>query len=70
LPYKTRNYRKFRRKDTSYGKTTKRRKQLLDDFKETTGYLKLKEKSLDYTLWRTLWKRLWPYGIKVKFGKQ
>ena len=31
----------------------RRRKQLLDDLKETRGYRKLKEEALDYTLWRT-----------------
>jgi hypothetical protein len=30
-----------------------RRKQLLDDFKESGGYWELKEESLDHTLWRT-----------------
>jgi len=28
----------------------RRRKQLLDDFKETTGYCKLKQEALDCTL--------------------
>jgi hypothetical protein len=31
----------------------RRREKLLDDFKEARGYWKLKEKSLDCTLWRT-----------------
>jgi len=30
-----------------------RRKQLLDELKETRGYWKLKEEALDRTLWRT-----------------
>jgi hypothetical protein len=35
------------------GRRGRRRKQLLDDLKETTGYWKLKEAALDGTLWRT-----------------
>ena len=35
------------------GREGKRRKQLLDDLKETRRYWKLKEKALDRTLWRT-----------------
>jgi hypothetical protein len=31
----------------------RRREQPLDDLKETTGYWKLKEETLGYTLWRT-----------------
>ena len=31
----------------------RRRKQLLDHFKEKSGYWKLKEEALDRTLWRT-----------------
>jgi hypothetical protein len=31
----------------------RRRKQLLDDFKETRGYWKLKEAGLDRNIWRT-----------------
>jgi hypothetical protein len=30
----------------------RRRKQLLDDLKETRGYRKAKDKALDRTLWR------------------
>jgi len=30
-----------------------RRKQLLGDLKETTGYWKLKDEALDLILWRT-----------------
>jgi hypothetical protein len=32
----------------------RKRKQLLDDLKETRGYWTLKEEALDHTLWRTL----------------
>jgi hypothetical protein len=35
------------------GRQGRRRKQLLDDLKETRGYWKLKEEALDRTLWRT-----------------
>jgi hypothetical protein len=35
------------------GRRGRRRKQLLDDLKEKTGYRKLKDKALDRTLWRT-----------------
>ena len=31
----------------------RKRKQLLDDLKETRGYCKLKEDALDRTVWRT-----------------
>jgi len=31
----------------------KKRKWLLDDFKEKRGYRKLKDEALKYTLWRT-----------------
>jgi len=31
----------------------RRRKQLLDELKETRGYCKLKEEALDRTVWRT-----------------
>ena len=31
----------------------RRRKQQLDDLKETRGYWKLKEEALDRSLWRT-----------------
>jgi hypothetical protein len=34
-----------------------RRKQLLDDLKETRGYWKLKEEALDHTLYRTCFGR-------------
>jgi hypothetical protein len=35
------------------GRRGRRRKQLLDDLKETRRYWKLKEEALDRTLWRT-----------------
>jgi hypothetical protein len=35
----------------------RRRKQLLDDLKENISYWKLKEESLDRTLWRALFGR-------------
>ena len=40
------------------GKKERRRKQLPDDLKETTGYWKLKEESLDCTLWGTRFGRV------------
>jgi hypothetical protein len=36
----------------------KRRKQLLDDLKETKEYCKLKEEALDRNLWRTCFARM------------
>jgi hypothetical protein len=35
------------------GRRERRRKRLLDNFKEERGYCKLKEEALDGTLWRT-----------------
>ena len=35
------------------GRQRRRWKQLLDDLKETRGYWKLKEETLDCTVWRT-----------------
>jgi hypothetical protein len=32
----------------------RKRKQLLDDFRQTRGYWKLKEELLDRTVWRTV----------------
>jgi hypothetical protein len=54
----------IRWKDRSDGKTRKRRKQLLNDLKETRGYWKLKEKEPDRTLWRILFGR--GYGPVVR----
>jgi hypothetical protein len=42
--------RKDGKKDRSDGKRSRRRKQLLDDHKETRGNLKLKEEALNRTL--------------------
>jgi len=46
------------------GRRGRRRKQLLDDLKENTGYWELKEEALDRTLWRTRFAR--NYGPVVK----
>jgi hypothetical protein len=46
------------------GRRERRRKQLLDDLKETRGYWKLKEGTLDRTLWRTRFGR--GYGPVVR----
>jgi hypothetical protein len=46
------------------GRRGRRRKQLLDDLKETEGYWKLKEEALDLTLWRTRFGR--GYGLVVR----
>ena len=44
---------KERWQDRGDEKQGRRRKQLLDGLKETTGYCELKEEALDHTLWRT-----------------
>jgi hypothetical protein len=46
------------------GRRGRRRKQLLDDLKEKRRYLKLKEKALDRSLWRTRFGR--GYGPVVR----
>jgi hypothetical protein len=46
------------------GRRGRRRKQLLDDLKETRGCLKLKEEALGRTLWRTCFGR--GYGPVVR----
>jgi hypothetical protein len=46
------------------GRRGRRRKQLLDDLKEKTGYWKLKEEALDRTVWRTRFGR--DYGPVVR----
>jgi hypothetical protein len=46
-------WRKDRKRYRSEGRRGIRRKQLLDDLKETTGYWKLKEEEIDLILWRT-----------------
>jgi hypothetical protein len=42
----------------------RRRKKLLDDLKDRRGYSKLKEKTLDSTMWRNLFGR--GFGPVVK----
>ena len=37
----------------------RRRRKLLDDLKERTGYSRLKEEALDRTVWRAALERLW-----------
>ena len=55
---------------TNTGKTKKRRrKQLLDDFKRTTGYRKLKEEALDLTPWRIHFGRGYGPVIRTGYGK-
>jgi hypothetical protein len=46
----------------------RRRKKLLDDLQEKTGYWKLKEKALDRTLWGTRFGR--GYGPVVRQIKE
>jgi hypothetical protein len=43
-----------------------RRKQLLDDLKETRGYCKLKEEALDRTLWRTGFGRSYEHFVRLQ----
>jgi hypothetical protein len=43
------------------GRQERRRKQLVDDFKETRGCWKLKEEVLYLSLENSLWKRIWYY---------
>jgi hypothetical protein len=45
------------------GRRRRRRKQLLNDLKETRRYWKSKEEALDRTLWRTRFGR--GYGLVV-----
>ena len=45
-----------------------RRKQLLDDLKETRGYYKLKEEALDRNVWRTLFGRRYGPVVKNRLG--
>jgi hypothetical protein len=52
------------RKIEGTGRRGRRRKQLLDDLMEKRGYWKLKEDSLDRTLWGTLFGRV--YGPVVR----
>jgi len=53
LPCKALYWRKDKRKNISNGLRWRRRKQLLDDIKETRRCWKLKQKALDCTLRRT-----------------
>ena len=46
------------------GRRGRRRKQLLDDLKETRGYCNLKEEILDRCLWRNRFVRV--YGPAVR----
>jgi len=46
------------------GRQERRRKQLLDDLKETGRYWKMKEEVLDCTVWRTEFGR--GYGSVVR----
>jgi hypothetical protein len=46
------------------GRRVRRRKQILDDLKETKGNWKLKEEALDRKLWRTRFGR--GYGLVVR----
>jgi hypothetical protein len=38
------------------GRRRRRPKNLLDNFQEKRGYVKLKEETLDRTLWKSRWK--------------
>jgi hypothetical protein len=55
---------KIKRRREVMGRRGRRRKQLLDDLKETKEYWKLQEEVLDRTLWRTRFGR--GYGSVVK----
>ena len=46
----------------------RRRKQLLDDLKETRGYWNMKEVALDHTRWRTRFRT--GYGPVVRQGTE
>ena len=48
------------------GRPGRRRKQLLDDLKEKSGYWKLKEEALDRTLLATRFGRGYEHLIKEK----
>ena len=43
------------------GRRGRRRKKLLDDFKETRGYWKFKQEALNHTCGKLPLKRLWTY---------
>jgi hypothetical protein len=55
---------KVERKIEVTGRRVRRRKQVLDDFKETIRCCKLKEEALDRTVWRTRFVRR--YGPVVR----
>ena len=55
---------KDRRKYTRDGKMKRKTEQLLDDLEEARRYWKLKEKTLDHTLWRTRFGR--GYGLVIR----
>jgi hypothetical protein len=49
------------------GRRERRRRELLDDLKETSGYCKFKNDALDGTLENSQWKRLLTYR-KTDYG--
>jgi hypothetical protein len=57
LPSKTRYWMKDGRIDLVMGRQGRRRKQILDDRKETRGYWKLKRESARCNVWRTAFGR-------------
>jgi len=64
LPSETRYSRKYTERDRSDRKTQRRRKQLLDDLKETRGYWKLYEEALDRNVCRSRFGR--DYGPVIR----
>jgi hypothetical protein len=50
------------------GRRGRRPKNVLDDLQEKRGYVKLKEKTLDRTLWESRLKRLWTALRQTKEG--
>jgi hypothetical protein len=46
----------------------RKRKQLLEDFTETTGYWKLKQEALNRTLWRTRFGRRCGHAVIRHYG--
>jgi hypothetical protein len=67
LSCKTHYWGKYR-KDRSDGITKEKCKQLLDAFKETRGYQKLKEGKLDCTVWRIHFARGYGHSFKKEDG--
>jgi len=49
------------------GRRGRRRKQLLYDCKERSGYCKLKEEALDRTVWRTRFGRGCGLGVRLRY---